>query len=54
MNERGEMAQTILDNRDQINIVVTTYDMAVKKDDNKFLRRLKPDVSSANKLCSSF
>jgi len=50
--ERGEMAQAILDNRDQINIVVTTYDMAAKKEDNKFLRKLRPDVSlSCN--CSS-
>ena len=43
--ERGEMADAILNNRDTINIVVTTYDMAAKKEDNKFLRRLKPDVS---------
>ncbi|TVY33488.1 ATP-dependent helicase, partial [Lachnellula occidentalis] len=42
--ERGEMADAILNNRDSINIVVTTYDMAAKKEDNKFLRRLKPDV----------
>lgn len=39
------MSQTILDNRNTINIVVTTYDMAAKKEDNKFLRHLKPDVS---------
>lgn len=43
--ERGEMADAILNNRETINIVVTTYDMAAKKEDNKFLRRLKPDVS---------
>ncbi|TVY84992.1 ATP-dependent helicase fft2 [Lachnellula suecica] len=42
--ERGEMADSILENRDQINIIVTTYDMAAKKEDNKFMRRLKPDV----------
>ncbi|TVY90307.1 ATP-dependent helicase [Lachnellula willkommii] len=42
--ERGEMADAILNNRDTINVVVTTYDMAAKKEDNKFLRRLKPDV----------
>jgi SWI/SNF-related matrix-associated actin-dependent regulator 1 of chromatin subfamily A len=41
------MADQILENRDQINVVVTTYDMAAKKEDNKFMRRLKPDVSSA-------
>ena len=39
------MAEAILGNQDQINIVVTTYDMAAKKEDNKFLRKLKPDVS---------
>ncbi|CAG8960588.1 hypothetical protein HYFRA_00013411 [Hymenoscyphus fraxineus] len=42
--ERVEMAQAILDNRREINIVVTTYDMAQKKEDNKFMRRLNPDV----------
>jgi len=39
------MADTILENRHTINIVVTTYDMAAKKEDNKFLRKLRPDVS---------
>jgi SWI/SNF-related matrix-associated actin-dependent regulator 1 of chromatin subfamily A len=43
--DRLEMADDILANRDSINIVVTTYDMAQKKEDNKFMRRLKPDVS---------
>ncbi|KAH6675494.1 family helicase/ATPase-like protein [Halenospora varia] len=42
--ERAEMAEAILENRSQINVVVTTYDMAAKKEDNKFMRRLKPDV----------
>jgi SWI/SNF-related matrix-associated actin-dependent regulator 1 of chromatin subfamily A len=42
--DRLEMADAILANRDVINIVVTTYDMAQKKEDNKFMRRLKPDV----------
>lgn len=42
--ERQTMADEILQNRNNINIVVTTYDMAAKKDDNKFLRRLRPDV----------
>ncbi|CAD6504164.1 BgTH12-05899 [Blumeria graminis f. sp. triticale] len=42
--ERQEMAEAILENRANINIVVTTYDMAAKKEDNKFMRRLKPDV----------
>ncbi|KAF4631527.1 hypothetical protein G7Y89_g6611 [Cudoniella acicularis] len=42
--ERAEMAEQILENRNTINVVVTTYDMAAKKEDNKFMRRLKPDV----------
>lgn len=42
--ERVEMADAILANRAQINVVVTTYDMAAKKDDNKFMRKLRPDV----------
>ncbi|KAL2064941.1 hypothetical protein VTL71DRAFT_4081 [Oculimacula yallundae] len=42
--ERTEMALQILDNRDTINVVVTTYDMAAKKEDNKFMKRLRPDV----------
>jgi SWI/SNF-related matrix-associated actin-dependent regulator 1 of chromatin subfamily A len=46
--DRGEMADAILANRDSVNIVVTTYDMAQKKEDNKFMRRLRPDVSYAN------
>lgn len=39
------MAESILERRDSINVIVTTYDLAAKKEDNKFLRRLKPDVS---------
>ncbi|KAH8814966.1 family helicase/ATPase-like protein [Xylogone sp. PMI_703] len=42
--DRGEMADRILENRSEINVVVTTYDTAAKKDDNKFMRQLKPDV----------
>lgn len=38
------MALQILDNRDSINVVVTTYDMAAKKEDNKFMKKLRPDV----------
>lgn len=38
------MADSILERRDQINVIITTYDLAAKKDDNKFMRRLKPDV----------
>lgn len=43
--ERSEMAESILERREQINVIVTTYDLAAKKEDNKFLRRLRPDVS---------
>lgn len=43
------MASDILENRDNIHVVVTTYDMAAKDSDNKFLRRLQPDVSAVNK-----
>jgi SWI/SNF-related matrix-associated actin-dependent regulator 1 of chromatin subfamily A len=38
------MAQSILERRDQINVIVTTYDLAAKKEDNKFMRKLRPDV----------
>lgn len=38
------MADNILERRGEINVVVTTYDMAARKDDNKFMRRLRPDV----------
>ena len=48
--ERGEMAEMILENRDRINILVTTYDMAAKKEDNKFMRRLRPDVSTRSQF----
>ncbi|KAI9641132.1 DNA-dependent ATPase fun30 [Ciborinia camelliae] len=43
-NERVELAETILENRDEINVIVSTYDMAVKPTDNKFFRRLGADV----------
>jgi SWI/SNF-related matrix-associated actin-dependent regulator of chromatin subfamily A containing DEAD/H box 1 len=39
------MAEHILEHSDQINVVVTTYDMAAKKEDNKFMKILKPDVT---------
>jgi len=44
--ERAEMADSILARRDDLNVIVTTYDLAAKKEDNKFMRRLQPDVSS--------
>jgi SWI/SNF-related matrix-associated actin-dependent regulator 1 of chromatin subfamily A len=39
------MAESILERRNEINVVVTTYDLATRPEDNKFMRRLKPDVS---------
>lgn len=42
--ERPELQYQIESNFDSIDVVVTTYDMAVKPDDNKFLRRLEPAV----------
>lgn len=44
------MAEQILAKSHAINVVVTTYDMAAKKEDNKFMRRLRPDVS-VNPCC---
>ena len=41
------MAESILERRSEINVVVTTYDLATRPEDNKFMRRLKPDVSSS-------
>ncbi|KAL3419026.1 SNF2 family helicase [Phlyctema vagabunda] len=43
--DRADMAEKILEHRDEINVVVSTYELVVKKDDNKFMRRLKPDVA---------
>ena len=43
-SERPRIQTQILDNLDSLNIVVTTYTLAKTKDDNKFLRKLKPIV----------
>lgn len=43
-NERPGIQTQILDNLDSLNIVVTTYTLAKTKEDNKFLRKLKPVV----------
>lgn len=51
--ERAEMAESILERRAEINVVVTTYDLAARPEDNKFMRRLKPDVSCLLSLKSS-
>ncbi|KFY88131.1 hypothetical protein V500_06545 [Pseudogymnoascus sp. VKM F-4518 (FW-2643)] len=42
--ERQEIAERILDARDEVNVVVSTYEFAAKKEDNKFMRRLKPNA----------
>ena len=43
-NERPGIQTQILENLDTVNVVVTTYTLAKSKDDNKFLRKLKPLV----------
>ncbi|KFY27843.1 hypothetical protein V493_03275 [Pseudogymnoascus sp. VKM F-4281 (FW-2241)] len=42
--ERQDIAERILDARDEINVVVSTYEFAARKDDNRFMRRLKPNA----------
>lgn len=43
--ERQELQYSILDTLDDIDVLVTTYDTAVKKEDNSFLRkRVRPRV----------
>lgn len=47
------MRVNIEDNLDTINVITTTYDVATKKVDSKFLRQLKPMVSHADiSLCT--
>ena len=41
-NERPGIQEQILNSPDTINVIVTTYNLAKMKDDNKFLRKLKP------------
>ena len=43
-NARPGIQAQILDSRDTLNVVVTTYTLAKTKDDNKFLRKLNPIV----------
>lgn len=45
IKERPEVRDYIVQNKDNINVIITTYDMAKKNDDNKFIRHLKPVVS---------
>ncbi|KAG0650588.1 ATP-dependent helicase fft2 [Hyphodiscus hymeniophilus] len=44
MKERGEIADNILQDRSLYNVIVTTYEMATRAEDNKFMRQLKADV----------
>jgi hypothetical protein len=44
------MAENILTQREEINVIVTTYDMAASKEDNKFMRRLRPDVGFVRRI----
>lgn len=40
--ERGQLQEQLEAERNTIDAIVTTYDMAVKQDDNKFLRKFGP------------
>ncbi len=42
--ERFGVREQILDSLGELNVIVTTYNMAKQKDDNRFLRHLKPVV----------
>ena len=41
-SERPEIRQQIENDRGDVNVVITTYTIAKMKDDNKFLRKLRP------------
>ena len=41
-SERANIRDEVMMERDDINVVLTTYSIAKMKEDNKFLRRLKP------------
>lgn len=43
-NERPGIQDQILDSRETVNVVITTYTLAKNKDDNRFLRKLRPVV----------
>lgn len=43
-NERVGVREQIEENLENLNVIVTTYTLAKQKEDNKFLRRLKPVV----------
>jgi len=42
--DRAIIGEEIMANRENINVLVTTYDMAYKPSDNRLLRDLRPDV----------
>ena len=42
--DRAVIGEEMIANRDKINVLVTTYDMAYKPSDNKLLRELRPEV----------
>ena len=50
--ERAEIRLNIEANIAQINVIVTTYDIATKKIDSKFLRHLRPIVSNDLLACA--
>ncbi len=43
--DRQYLKRDILENRDKVDVVITTYDIATKKADCSFLAKLKPNVS---------
>ena len=45
LKERPAIREHILGLQELPNVIITTYGIAKIKDDNKFLRRLKPSVS---------
>lgn len=44
MKDRVDVREQIEHNLDNLNVIVTTYGLAKRKEDNKFLRHLKPVV----------
>ena len=46
LKERPAIRDHILGLQELPNVIITTYGIAKIKDDNKFLRRIKPSVSS--------
>ena len=44
MKDRIDVREQIEANLSNLNVIVTTYGLAKRKEDNKFLRQLKPVV----------